>query len=57
MFPHNWDLAGAIVNVLDANRAGAAGVDGALVIFDRDELTLVIKHRPILLQKRIYLRA
>jgi hypothetical protein len=50
MFPHDGYLAGAIVNILDAYRAGAAGVNGTLVVLDRDELTLVIKHGPVLLQ-------
>ena len=50
MLSHNRYFAGAVINILDAYRAGAACIDRTLVVLDRDELAFVIEHRPVFLQ-------
>jgi hypothetical protein len=52
---HYEDLARAIIDFLDANRARTPGINGALIILDWDKLSFIIKHQPVRLNKQVYL--
>jgi hypothetical protein len=54
---HDWYLTGAVVNLLDSNGLCGACVDDARVVLNRDELTFVIKHAPVLLKETVHLVA
>ncbi len=41
------------MDLLDSNRTGRACINGACVIPNREELALLIEHRPIVLNKAI----
>jgi hypothetical protein len=55
--PHDRDLAGAIVDLFNADGLGGARVNYARIILDWDELTFVIKDAPVLVKKAIDLLA
>ena len=52
---HNWYLAWAIVDLLDADGMGVASVDDTLVVLDGNELSFVVKNGPIALDEAIHL--
>ena len=55
--PHDWDLAGAIVNFLDGDGLRQPGVDVASIILNGDELPFIVENAPIFLNKTIDLVA
>ncbi len=50
---HDWNFARTTVDFLDGNGTCRASIDRAGVIANRDELALIIKYRPILLDKAV----
>ncbi len=48
---HDWSFAWTIVDFLDGNGMCGASINRTGVVTNRDELALIIKHRPILLNK------
>ncbi len=54
---HNWSFLWTIQYFLDGDWWRVPSVDHAFVIFDRDEDSIFVKHRPVFLDKIIVLVA
>jgi hypothetical protein len=53
-FSHNWNLPRAVIYIFHTNRPCRTSVDGTFVVFDRDELALIVEDRPVFLEQLIH---
>ncbi len=53
MHLRNRNFAWSIMDLLDSDRMGEASINRAGVVTNREELALIVKHRPILLNQAV----
>ena len=52
-FPHYRNLPRTVIDILHTDRSCRASVNGTFIVLDGDELSLIIKNRPVFLEKFI----
>ncbi len=52
-FAHDRNLPWTVMNLLDRDGSGIAGIDDAAVVLDRDKLAFIVKDRPVFLNEAV----
>ncbi len=52
-FAHDRNLPQTVMNLLDRDGSGVAGINDAAVVLDRDKLAFILKGRPVFLNEAV----